>query len=247
MDPRERHAAERADALRERDARAPIRTHTPAIEYPLDKAVAPLNIPSIDSQWTTAQNDLFHLTWTSKHIAIDLYTLQADAQFADDVWGERRGDRSGRRGRRSQSKASRRASPTTKYASALVTLNMSHDIIDKTAIYWWASSQGNIMTQTFGQTGAPTQVKGNCTSCHSVSRSGSRIGYTRCVNNDCGQLFAGFMKYDTVEQGVDRHAQRGQQGASRLVHDVLADRLPVRRRQAVACRSSRSRRATSRS
>jgi hypothetical protein len=29
-----------------------------------------------------------------------------------------------------------------------------------------------------------------------VSRAGTRIGYSRCVGNDCGQLYAGFMKYD---------------------------------------------------
>ena len=105
------------------------------------------------------------------------------------------------------------ASPATKYASAPVTLNMSHDKIDNTAIYWWASSQGSLMTQTFGQTGAPTLVKNNCTSCHSVSRSGSRIGYCRCVDGDCGQLYAGFMKYDTTNKVVDRHAQRRQRDA----------------------------------
>ncbi|HEX4517634.1 MAG TPA: hypothetical protein VH054_29025 [Polyangiaceae bacterium] len=171
----------------------------PAIEYPLDKAVAPLNIPSIDSQWTTQQNDLFHLKWTSKHIAIELYTLQADAQFADDVWTNVAASASGD-AINVVVEGLAQGSPTTKYASNPITLNMSHDIIDNTAIYWWASSQGNLETQTFGQTGAPSTVKGDCTSCHSVSRSGSRIGYSRCVNGDCGQLYAGFMKYDTVNK-----------------------------------------------
>lgn len=173
--------------------------HTPSLEYPLDKSVAPLNIPSIDSQWTTAQNDLFHLTWTSKHIAIELYTLQADAQFADDVWGNVAASASGD-AISIVIEGLAQGSPTTKYASAPSTLNMSKDKIDNTAIYWWASSQGNLETQTFGQTGLPTQVKGNCTSCHSVARSGSRIGYSRCVGGDCGQLFAGYMKYDTVNK-----------------------------------------------
>jgi hypothetical protein len=173
--------------------------HTPAVEYPLDKAVAPLNIPSIDSQWTTAQNDLFHLTWTSKHIAIELYTLQADAQFADDIWSNVAASASGDAVSVAVEGLAQ-GSPSTKYASAPVTLNMSHDVIDNTAIYWWASSQGNLMTQTFGQSGAPSVVKNDCTSCHSVSRSGSRIGYSRCVNGDCNQLFAGFMKYDTTNK-----------------------------------------------
>jgi hypothetical protein len=172
-------------------------TKTPSIEYPLDKAVAPLNIPAVDSQWTTAQNDLFHLSWTSPHIAIDLYTLDADAQFADDIWTAVAASAAGD-AITVTVEGLLQASPTTKYASTPVTLNMSHDKIDNTAIYWWASSQGSLMSQTFGQTGAPTLIKNDCTSCHSVSRSGSRIGYSRCVNGNCGTLYGGYMKYDTV-------------------------------------------------
>jgi hypothetical protein len=169
--------------------------HTPAVEYPLDKAVAPLNIPSIDTQWTSAQDDLFHLSWTSTHLALDLYTTQADAQLADDVWKNVAATAAGEAVTITV-EGLVQAQSSTKYASAPIVLNMSHDIIDNTAIYWWASSQGSLITQTFGQTGAPTQVKGNCTSCHSVSRSGSRIGYSRCVGGSCNALYAGFMKYD---------------------------------------------------
>jgi Tol biopolymer transport system component len=174
-------------------------TRTPTVEYPLDGAVAPLNIPAIDTQWTTAQDDLFHLSWTSKHIAIDLYTTAADAQFADPVWANVAASASGDAIAISV-EGLKQASPTQKFASAAVTLDMSHDVIDNTAIYWWASSQGSLITQTFGQTGAPTVVKGSCTSCHSVSRSGSRIGYSRCVNNNCSTLYAGFMRYDTANK-----------------------------------------------
>lgn len=174
-------------------------TRTPAVEYPLDAAVAPLNIPPVDTQWTTAQNDLFHLRWTSKHLALDLYTTDADAQFSDAMWSDVAASASG------DSVAItveglQQASPTQKFASAPVTLVMSKDKIDNTAIYWWASSQGSLITQTFGQTGAPTAVKNDCTSCHSVSRAGSRIGYSRCVGDDCGQLYAGFMRYDTTNK-----------------------------------------------
>jgi len=172
---------------------------TPAIQYPLDKAVAPLNIPSVDTQWSTAQNDLFHMTWKSPHLALEMYTTAADGQFADDVWAaiatSTQGDAVG-----ITVEGLQQAQPATKFVSAPITLNMSHDIIDNTAIYWWASSQGTLLTQTFGQTGAPTNVKGGCTSCHSLSRSGSRIGYSRCVNNDCNQLYGGFMRYDTTNK-----------------------------------------------
>jgi len=172
---------------------------TPSIEYPLDKAVAPLNIPAIDAQWTTASNDIFHLSWQSPHIALDLYTLAADAQFDDATWANVAASASGD-AITIVVEGLVQATPQTKYASAPVTLNMSHDKIDNTAIYWWASSQGNLITQTFGDTDAPTAVRGNCTACHSVSRAGSRIGYSRCVGGDCSQIYLGYMKYDTVNK-----------------------------------------------
>jgi hypothetical protein len=171
--------------------------NTPAIEYPLNGAVAPLNIPAVDSQWTTAQNDLFHMSWNSTHLAIDLYTLQADALFDPSIWPQVAGSASGE-AISIVVEGLLQTNPGTKYASPSVTLNMSQDKIDNTAIYWWASSQGSLITQTFGQTGAPSVVKADCTACHSVSRAGSRIGYSRCVNGNCGTLYAGYMKYDTV-------------------------------------------------
>ena len=57
--------------------------------------------------------------------------------------------------------------------------------LDDTAIYYWASDLGDLMTLTFGDLAPPTAVQGNCTACHSVSRAGSRIGYSRCVAGNC--------------------------------------------------------------
>jgi hypothetical protein len=60
------------------------------------------------------------------------------------------------------------------------------------------------MSQTFGALSAPSVVKGGCTSCHSVSRSGNRIGYSRCVNGTCGtNIGVGFMKYNSATQTWD--------------------------------------------
>ncbi len=88
------------------------------------------------------------------------------------------------------------AAPTTKYDSTPVALNLSYDTIDTSAIYYWASSQGNLMSQVFGQTSAPTVIEGDCTACHSLSRAGTRIGYSRCVAGNCGAEYVGFLHYD---------------------------------------------------
>lgn len=174
-------------------------TRAPVLQYPLDGAVSPLNIPPIEIQWAAAGNDLFHITLSSSFQTIDVYTsdlqtiLDAPSWFA--IAQTAAGDKL-----HLAIEGLAQASPAMKYAGAPVAITMSHDTIDNSAIYYWASSQGNLMTQTFGALNAPSVVKGACTACHSVSRTATRIGYSRCVANDCGQLYAGFMKFDTATQ-----------------------------------------------
>ncbi len=168
---------------------------TPLIEYPLDHAVSPRNIPPIEIQYTAAANDLFHIKLASTFAAIDVYTTDVQATLATTDWDAIAGTAAGD-SLAFTIEGLARATPQTKYASAPVTVAMSRDSIDKTAIYYWASSKGDIMSQTFGEVTPPGVVKNDCTSCHSVSRSGSRIGYSRCVANNCNNLYAGFLHYD---------------------------------------------------
>jgi WD40-like Beta Propeller Repeat len=169
--------------------------NTPAIEYPIDQAVAPLNIPAIEIQYTTANNDLFHIHLASTYAALDVYTTDPQNTFSEGDWialaNTAVGDKLV-----ITVEGLAQAAPTMKFASTPVTFNLSHDTIDTSAIYWWSSSTGSIESQTFGQTTAPTVVKGNCSGCHSLSRTGSRIGYCRCVGGDCGQEWVGYLKYD---------------------------------------------------
>jgi hypothetical protein len=171
----------------------------PVIEYPIDKAVSPRNIPSVEFQWTAAGNDLFHVALRSSFAKIDVYTTAVEALLQASDWESIVGTVAGEN-LAITVEALAQGAPATKYTSALTSLIVTHDNIDKTAIYYWASSQGNIMSQTFGDPTPPSLVKDNCTSCHSVSRNGSRIGYSRCVGGDCGQLYAGFLKYDAATQ-----------------------------------------------
>jgi hypothetical protein len=154
----------------------------PLLQYPLDKAVSPRNIPSIEMQWTAAGNDLFHIALSSTYANVDVYTTGVEALMTDVDWAAVAGTAAGDTLAFTVEGLSR-AAPQTKYAGATAQLTMSRDTIDQTAIYWWASSQGSIMTQTFGEADAPGVVKSDCTSCHSVSRAGTRIGYSRCVGS----------------------------------------------------------------
>lgn len=170
---------------------------TPVIEYPITGAVAPRNIPSVEAQWTAAGNDAFKVSIAGTYIAIDIYSGTPEAQLADPDWKSVVESANGGAVTYTVEGLST-ASPTTKYASAGTSLTLSTDRIDDTAIYWWASSKGSLLSQTFGESDAPDSVKADCTSCHSVSRAGSRIGYSRCVGGDCNELWGGFMKYDTA-------------------------------------------------
>jgi hypothetical protein len=170
-------------------------TRTPALEYPLDRAVTPRNLPPIETQWTAAGNDLFHLTLVASFATVEVYTTDVQATLAGADWDQLTATASGAT-LAFKVEALLQAAPTTKYASPAIAIAVSRDTINKTAIYYWASSQGSIMNEAFGSATAPTVVKDSCTSCHSLSRSGTRLGYSRCVANDCGQIFVGFLKYD---------------------------------------------------
>lgn len=173
----------------------PLRS--PLIEYPLDGAVSPRNIPSVEVQWTAAGNDLFHVALRSDYVAVDIYTTAVEALMTPADWTQLVGSAAGAN-LRFTVEGLLQADPATRHASAPVDVTVTHDDIDQTAIYYWASSQGQILTQVFGDPDPPTQVAGDCTSCHSVSRDGNRIGYSRCVGNDCNNLFVGFLKYDPM-------------------------------------------------
>jgi Tol biopolymer transport system component len=170
---------------------------SPLIQYPIDKAVSPKNIPSIEFQWTAAGNDLFHVALRSSFAKVDVYTTAVEALMTTPDWESLVGSVAGEN-LAITVEGLAQAAPATKYASSLTSLVVTNDSIRRPSLR--ASSQGNIMSQTFGDPTPPALVKDQCTSCHSVSRNGARIGYSRCLNNDCNQLFAGFMKYDAVTQ-----------------------------------------------
>lgn len=188
---------------------------TPRLEYPLDRAVAPRNLPPVEAQWPAAGNDLFHLTLRAAFATIDVYTTGVEAALDAAAWEQLTATAAG--GTLAfDLEALSRAAPATKYAAPTTTIDVSIDTIDRTAIYYWASSKGSIMSATFGSTAAPAQVRGACTSCHALSRAGTRLGYSRCVGGSCGQIYLGFLRFDQATaswvEKVDADA-RGLEGS----------------------------------
>jgi len=175
---------------------------TPLIEYPIDSAVSPRNMPPIEMQWTAAGNDLFRVHLTSSYVDVSIYTTAREAMLAEADWESVMSSTAGETlGITVEGLA--QSSPSTKFASAQNAFIVARDSIDKTAIYWWASSQGNILEQTFGAPPPANLVKGDCTSCHSVNRAGTRVGYSRCVAGNCSNLYAGFLKYNAATHTWD--------------------------------------------
>ena len=169
---------------------------TPRIEYPLDDAVAPRNIPQVEAQWTAADNDLFHLRIRGPRLAIDVYTTEVEFQLDQASWLLLADSSAGETITYSV-EGTEVDAPEEKFVSDEVKLRLSRDRINETALYYWASSEGALMNQTFGDVDAPTRVRGNCTSCHSLSRAGTRIAYSRCVDDDCvDSIYGGFMRYN---------------------------------------------------
>jgi hypothetical protein len=167
----------------------------PVLEYPLDNAVSPLNLPPIEIQWQAAGNDLFHIALASTYASVDVYTSDVQATLSETDWAAVAGTAAGDT-QTITIEGLLQSAPQQKFASAADHLVMSTDTIDRSAIYYWASSKGDVMNQTFGETTPPSVVEGDCTACHSVSHSGTRIGYSRCVANDCSAEYVGFLKFD---------------------------------------------------
>lgn len=186
-------------------------TRTSKLEYPLDGAVAAQNFPPVEAQWTTAGNDLFHLRVTSTYLTMDFYVNTPELTIPAEQWAKLMSSTTPQ-DLTFTVEALKIAEPAKKFASDPVKISVTVDRIEESAIYFWSASKQAMMTSTFGSLDLPTEVKGDCTACHSLSRSGRRAFYSRsdCRRNpdgtpmldgkgNCatGTVMGGFMKYDT--------------------------------------------------
>ncbi|HEY1954550.1 MAG TPA: hypothetical protein VGH28_03045 [Polyangiaceae bacterium] len=157
----------------------------PTLEYPLDGVVLPGNLPPLEFQWTQASdNDLYrvHVT-TPSTLDVYLYTTARDAIASAATWAPLM--------------LSARDTPTTWTVDAVGPSNMmrtsaprtmtpTSDTIDNSAIYVWQSSTGTFHvidmiqeTDVVLPTNAGALAQGQpCSSCHRISRDGTRFAYT---------------------------------------------------------------------
>jgi hypothetical protein len=160
-------------------------TKAPAIEYPLDKAIVPRNVPPMEVQWSATDATQWRVHFQTKDtLDLVVYSKTREALLPSAAWSIV-----------TESAAGEEVTitvdglgPSGLYASAPVTVKVARDRIDDTSIFYWESSSGSMKVLDFA-TGklAPLPVTGSawapgdptkCVACHTVSRDGTRFAYT---------------------------------------------------------------------
>lgn len=164
----------------------PDTTTPPTIEYPLDGAIVPSNLPPMEVQWTTAGDaTLYRLTLTSpKLLDVSFYAKSREALFESSVWSNVLSSISGA----TATLTVAGLGATGLHESTPVKLTVARDRIDDSAIYYWESSSGSLKVLDFASgklqalpTRGSAYAPGSpsvCVACHTVSRDGKRISYT---------------------------------------------------------------------
>lgn len=182
----------------------PNAANKPAVEYPLEGAVLPANLPPIDVQWSQdgdsnlwrvhfSSPDVLDVTFyaTSRAVSVDAASWSLVAASAPDAPIAIVVDGVG------PAKLVR----TSDVRSIVVTA----DTIDQSAIYVWKNSQGrfriiDVIQQKEFDFPSDVAVLGPnppaCSGCHVVSRDGTRFAY---VYNGGGFQF-GTLKYDSAQK-----------------------------------------------
>jgi len=181
----------------------PDPANAPALEYPLDGAVLPANLPPIEAQWTQASDsDVYRVRLESPDaLDVALFTTGRELLFPAEAWADIR--------------QSAPDAPITVTVEGLGpsqllrpseprAMTITADAIDESAIYVWQSSTGSFRvldvikgTDVPLPTNSPELAPGQpCSGCHRISRDGKRFAYTyNSVNFQIGTL-----AYDEAQQ-----------------------------------------------
>ncbi len=163
----------------------PTPSAQPSIEYPLDGAVIPANLPPMEAQWTVGgDSTLYRLRLTSSALDVAFYTAAREQLVAPDAWKLVLASAAGG----SISHVVEGLGATGLHVSGKVDVTVARDRIDDSAVFFWESSSGSMkvlniasgkltllpVTGSAYAPGSPT----TCVACHTVSRDGTRFAYT---------------------------------------------------------------------
>ena len=175
-----------ASDLPDRFAAGDLREGGPAVVYPADGTMMPININAPLFQWEGPSNDAYRFRLDGRGVGLEVYTSdwkwQPDAQawevFADRMGGEE------------ITLQVARLQGGQVVEGPRSTMGLSRARVEG-AIYYWAPSQAAIVRLEVGATRPEAVVPGNvfsCAGCHALSPDGSRIAYTRGAGTPIGNL-----------------------------------------------------------
>jgi hypothetical protein len=179
----------------------PSTASAPTIEYPLQGAVVPLNVPPMEVQWTVGgDSTAYRLRLTAPYVSVVVYVAGREVVLPNDTW--RRVVQSARaQGLQSVVEG---LGQGKLHVSTPVSVAVASDSIDDSAVYYWESSSGSMKVLDIATGGVqPLPVKGSqyapgsptvCVACHTVSRDGTRFAY------DTGTFSLGTLKLSADKQ-----------------------------------------------
>ena len=169
----------------------PTITNQPVIEYPLEGAIVPRNVPPMEVQWKKGGDSG---TYRVRFTAADVLDVVAygsaggglEAILDAAPWTTVMESAAG--AKLQMIVEGLGVTGTSLHRSTPVTITVARDRIDDSAIYYWESSSGSLHALDFaaakntvlpvtGSAVAPGSPS-VCVACHTVSRDGTRFSYT---------------------------------------------------------------------
>ncbi|MEO7096290.1 MAG: hypothetical protein ABI175_23730, partial [Polyangiales bacterium] len=164
----------------------PTAASQPVIEYPLEAAIVPRNVPPMEVQWKKGgDSTAYRVRFTSPDVLdVAAYGTSLEAVLDAAPWGTVIESAAGAK----MQMIVEGLGTTGLHRSAPVTITIARDRIDDSAIYYWETSSGSLHALDFtagkntvlpvtGSKYAPG-TPAVCVACHTVSRDGTRFSYT---------------------------------------------------------------------
>ena len=159
-------------------------TREPAVIYPANETMFPVNVSHIRHEWSGPGSDLFRLTFTGPKTTVTVYTSSINWTPTEEEWDWIAESNRGAATQFAVSALST-ANPSDIWSSAPITELFSDAAVDG-AIYYWSTGSKGVMRALVSDpipqkfyTDPQASDSDTCVACHTVSRDGKRlaVGY----------------------------------------------------------------------
>jgi WD40 repeat protein len=159
-------------------------TREPAVIYPANETMFPVNVSHIRHEWSGQGSDLFRLTFSGPKTTVTVYTSSLDWTPTAEEWDWIAESNRGGATQFSVAALSA-ANPRDIWSSAAITELFSDAAVDG-AIYYWSTGSKGVMRALVSDpipqkfySDPQASDSDTCVACHTVSRDGKRmaVGY----------------------------------------------------------------------